>query len=135
MLFIYFRNEDEVAKEAALEIITEGKTYDLGKGWSVRRDRSHHDPTTHHNHLQCKGRDVSVINADGTQSHNTNRDKVPQRVVDWLVARKYIKEDTDWLLSSPAIDPAIADKARRIEKYGETFELVLVPAVLRLLGR
>jgi hypothetical protein len=30
-----------------------------------------------HIHVQLKGRDVSIINTDGTQSHNTNRNDVP----------------------------------------------------------
>jgi hypothetical protein len=123
MLLLYFRNDDQAARDAALQIIEEGKSYDLGKGWSVRRDRTHHDPTSHHNHVQLKGNDVSVINGDGTQSHNTTRDKVPNRVVDWLVDKKFIKEGVDWPVESSGIDPVIADKVRRIETYGIRFEL------------
>jgi hypothetical protein len=53
MLFLYFRNEDEEARNAVAEFITEGgQTIDVGKGWSVRRERSHHDHTTFHTHIQ-----------------------------------------------------------------------------------
>ena len=123
MLLLYFRNEDQMARDAALQIIEEGKSYDLGKGWSVRRDRSHHDQTSHHSHVQFNGHDVSVINADGTQSHSTTREKVPNRVVDWLLVQKFIKEGVDWPVLPHGIDPVIAEKVRRIESYGIRFEL------------
>jgi hypothetical protein len=71
MLLLYFRSQDQVARHVALQIIEDGKSYDLGKGCSVRRERNHHDPTSYHSHVQLNGHDVNVINADGTQSHNT----------------------------------------------------------------
>jgi hypothetical protein len=71
----------------------------------------------------CSSNDVSVINADGTQSHNTTCDKVPNRVVDWLLGQKFIKEGVDWPVLLHSIDPVIAEKVRRIESYGIGFEL------------
>lgn len=135
MLLLYFRNQDQEASRAASQIIEQGKTYDLGKGWAVRRERSHHDPTMYHSHVQLNGRDVSVINADGSPSHNTTRDKVPNRVVDWLVGQKFIKEGTDWPVLSQAIDPVVAEKVRRIEFYGVKFELDFMGQVNYWLSR
>jgi hypothetical protein len=65
--------------------------------------------------VHLDGHDVNVINADGSQSHNTTRDKVPNRVVDWLVGQKFIKEGADWPVLPHSIDPVVAEKVRRIE--------------------
>lgn len=93
----------------------------------------------HHNHVQLDGHDVSVINADGSQSHNTKRDQVPNRIINWLVQRGYIKEDTEWILAPHAIDPVVSEKVRRIKAYGIPFELDFMGQVMywssRLFGR
>jgi hypothetical protein len=135
MLFIYFRGDDERAKNSAHQLITEGgKTEQLKGGWSVRHERSHHNPEMYHTHIMLHGNDVSVINADGTQSHGTTRDDVPTRVITHCIDKKYFTEATA-IWRSHTIDPIVADKVRRIERYGVVFELTVVPAVTRVLSR
>ena len=133
LLFIYFRSEDKTARGVAVQVIEEGKDYDFGKGWAVRRDRGHHDPSNYHCHVQLRGQDVSVINSDGTQSHSTNRDQLPNWVVDRMVAQKLIKEGFE-PLDVYEVDPELGDKVRRIEKYGVAFELDLITEVRRVLA-
>jgi hypothetical protein len=135
MLFIYFRDDDERAKASAHQLITEGgKTEHLKGGWSVRRERSHHNPEKYHTHIMMHGNDVSVINADGTQSHGTTRDHVPNRVISHCISKKYFTEEAA-IWNSHTIDPIVADKVRRIEKFGVIFELEFIPAVTRVLSR
>lgn len=134
MLLIYFREDDVQAKAAAQQLLPEGKSQPIDKAWSVRRERSHHDPTTFHNHVQFRGRDISIINDNGTQSHHTTRDGLPNWVVDWLVDNQYIKESADFL-PRQAIDPVVAEKVRRIAQFGIAHELDHVPSVFETLKR
>jgi hypothetical protein len=46
-----------------------------------------------HVHIMIDGKQVSVINRDGTQSHNTTRDRVPNWVIDRIKAKGLIESD------------------------------------------
>ena len=45
-------------------------------------DQPHVPNMQPHTHVMLRGDDVSIINRDGTQSHGTNRDQLPNWVVD-----------------------------------------------------
>lgn len=134
MLLVYFREDDPEAKALAGQLLPEGKTVSIDKVWSVRRERSHHDPSNFHNHVQARGRDVSIINQDGTQSHNTTRDDLPNWVIDWLIDHDYIKEEADLLARQQTVDPIVAEKVKRITQFGIQHELSNLPRVLAVLS-
>lgn len=102
MEFAYFETGDTYARRHAAELLPEGRTYGLGKGWSVRVDRTHHDPTLMHNHLIFRKNEIAVINQDGSASHNTDLNQVPNWVVGELRKRglteEFFQEVSTWYL-------------------------------------
>ena len=41
-----------------------------------------------HNHIQCNGNEIAVINHDGTPSHNSDLSVVPNWVLGWIKDKK-----------------------------------------------
>ena len=80
--FVFYETADLVAANTAAYLIEGGRTWTLDKKWSARMDRSHAPNMDDHTHLMLRGKDVSIVNRDGTQSHGTTRDKVPNWVFD-----------------------------------------------------
>lgn len=83
-LFAFFKTDDRVAAALAESLLSEGRTYQVDKRWSVRADRSHAPNMDGHLHVQFRGRDVAVINRDGSPSHNSDPTKIPNWVLDWM---------------------------------------------------
>jgi hypothetical protein len=115
-IFAYFRTGDQVAEGRAASLLTEGRTYDLGKGWSVRFDRAHVTGMQDHSHIEFRGDQISVINRDGSPSHNTTRNRVPQSVVDFLIDKKLIKESRDICESTEGMARDVIDAALQRER-------------------
>jgi hypothetical protein len=88
----YFETNDRAAAQAARQIIVEGREFRIDKRYSARLDRAQHPGMQDHVHVQFKGRDVSIINRDGTSSHSTTRDDVPRYILDYLRQNKLIAE-------------------------------------------
>ncbi len=88
----YFETNDKVAAQAARQMIAEGHNFEIDKRYSARLDRAHQPGMQDHVHVQFKGNDLSIINRDGTQSHNTTRDDVPKYVLDYLRNKELIAE-------------------------------------------
>ncbi len=87
-VLIFFESSDQEAAIKAGYLIEEGHTYKLDNKWSVRSDPPHHAKMQQHYHLLCRGKDVCVINRDGSQSHNTNTNAVPNWIMRELKNRK-----------------------------------------------
>lgn len=82
-VFVFYETDDlRAAANAAAFLVEGGRTWSLDKKWSVRMDNPHPPNTQKHTHVMFRGDDVSIINRDGTQSHGTNRDQVPNWVID-----------------------------------------------------
>jgi hypothetical protein len=81
--FVFYETADLAAAAYAAYLVEGGRTWEIDNKWSVRMDRPHAPNMQDHVHVMLKGRDVSIINRDGTQSHGTNRDAVPN----WLINR------------------------------------------------
>jgi hypothetical protein len=90
-VFIFYETTDLVAAENATYVIEGGRVWNLDNQWSVRMDNPHAPNMQKHTHVMFKGNDVSIINRDGTQSHGTNRDKVPNWVIDGIRQRGLIE--------------------------------------------
>ena len=125
MDFAFYKTTDTDAAAFAAQLLKEGKTWPIDKKWSVRVDRTHHDPTANHNHVQCKGKDVAVINQDGMPSHNSDLSKIPNWVVDWmkekgLTEQYLLSEGFDVWERVPA--PVIIDAIRHESLMQKTIE-------------
>jgi len=83
MLFAFFESKDAKASTTAQTLLPEGRTWQVDNKWSVRVDRSHHDPESKHFHFIAKGEDVAVINQYGSPSHGSNPNAVPKWVRAW----------------------------------------------------
>ncbi|WOH59932.1 hypothetical protein [Bradyrhizobium sp. BWC-3-1] len=90
-LFIFYRTDDLEAAQNAAFLVEGGKPVELQQGWSYRADPAHVMGMQNHVHIMLKKNDVSIINRDGTQSHGTSRDKVPNWVIDKIKARGLIE--------------------------------------------
>jgi hypothetical protein len=89
--FVFYETADATAAANARYLIEGGRTWELDKQWSVRSDPPHAPNMQKHNHLLFKGNEVSIMNRDGTQSHGTSRDNVPNWVIDKLKKRGLIE--------------------------------------------
>jgi hypothetical protein len=81
-VLVFYDYGDVKAAANADYLIEGGKTWNIDKKWSVRQDRTHHDPTTTHTHIMFKGDNYAILHRDGTPSHNMPADKVPRWVLD-----------------------------------------------------
>jgi hypothetical protein len=81
VLAIYPVGDTKASANAAL-LIEGGKTWVINKKWSVRQDRTHHDPTKTHTHIMFRGDNCAILNRDGTPSHNMPADNIPSWVMD-----------------------------------------------------
>lgn len=88
MNFIYFRTDDANAKKNAAQLLPEGRQYAIDNKWSVRVDSPHTTGMQKHNHVQCNGNEIAVVNKDGTPSHGSDLSVVPNWVMDWMKAKK-----------------------------------------------
>jgi hypothetical protein len=82
-VFAYFRTGDNVAAAQVTTLLVEGRTWPIDNQWSVRVDRSHAPGMDDHLHIQFKGKDAAIINKNGTPSHGTDPNNVPN----WVHAR------------------------------------------------
>jgi hypothetical protein len=90
-VFVFYETADLRAAAHAAYVVEGGRVWELDKRWSVRMDNPHPPNTQPHNHIMFRGDDVSIVNRDGTQSHNTTLDKVPNWVVDRIRQRGLIE--------------------------------------------
>jgi hypothetical protein len=88
MEFVYFKTDDVVAAKNAAQLLPEGRTYSIDNKWSVRADKPHTTGMQDHNHIQCNGNEIAVINHDGTPSHNSDLSVVPNWVFGWIKDKK-----------------------------------------------
>ncbi len=93
-VFIFYLREDKEA-EGYAETLIEGRTWSADNKWSVRADPAHVPGMKDHVHVMLKGQEVSVINSDGTPSHNTDRSDVPGWLIARMVVRGLIKEASE----------------------------------------
>ena len=90
-LFVFYRTDDLVAAKNAAYLVEGGKLVELQQGWSFRVDPPHTTGMQRHVHVMLRTNDVSIINRDGTQSHGTTRDKVPNWVIDKIKAKGLVE--------------------------------------------
>ncbi len=90
-VLIFFESSDQEAVIKAWQLIEEGHTYKIDNKWSVRSDPPHHSKMKQHLHLLCRGDEVCVINRDGSKSHNTNTNVVPNWVMRELKNKKLLE--------------------------------------------
>ena len=74
----HYRSDDAVARQVAEYLIEAGKPVDFDNRYSARRDRAHVPGQQDHVHLLLKGKEVCIINKDGTPSHNSNISAIPR---------------------------------------------------------
>lgn len=123
----YFETNDDVAAQAARQMIVEGRSFEIDKRYSARLDRANQPGMQDHIHVQFKGNDVSIINRDGTRSHNTTRDDVPKYVLDYLRDKRLIAEAKD--RKDFGLPQAVIDAAMR--RYRAQRVLALIQRLLR----
>lgn len=91
MEFIYFKKNDAVAAKTAAELLPEGRQYSIDNKWSVRADKPHTTGMQNHNHVQCNGHEIAVVNQDGTPSHGSDLSVVPNWVMGWMKDKKLME--------------------------------------------
>jgi hypothetical protein len=90
-VFAFYRTDDANAALNAAYIVEGGRPIALQQGWSYRADPPHTTGMQKHVHIMLDRNQVSVINGDGTQSHNTTRDAVPKWVLDKIKTKGLIE--------------------------------------------
>jgi hypothetical protein len=96
-VLVFYETADTVAAARAEYVIEGGRTMHFDKKWSVRQDRTHHDPTQTHTHIMFRGDDYAILHKNGTPSHNMPADNVPGWVLDrikkmGLIESKFLVE-------------------------------------------
>ena len=74
----HYRSDDDVARQVAEYLIEAGKTVNFNNRYSARDERAHVPGQKDHVHLLLKGKEVCVINKDGTPSHNSDISAIPR---------------------------------------------------------
>jgi hypothetical protein len=126
----YFETSDETAAAAARQLILEGRDIPIDNRYSARLDRGHVPGMQDHLHIQFNGRDVCIVNRDGTPSHNTDVSVAPQYVLDFLRTNNWITEATlqkTFGLPESVIRVAIA-RLRSAELYKKLRQLMDTPS-------
>jgi hypothetical protein len=76
----HFRSDDTVARGIAKYLIESGKTVEFDNRYSARKDRAHVPGQSDHVHVMLRGKDLAIINLDGTPSHNTDINQIPKHL-------------------------------------------------------
>jgi hypothetical protein len=115
----YFETSDKTAAAAARRLIVEGRYIPIDKRYSARYDRANVPGMQDHLHIQLKGKDVCVVNRDGTPSHNTDLSAAPQYVLDFLQKNRWITEATfqETLGLPQSVIEAAVERLRSAELY------------------
>ena len=79
-LVLFYRSLSSQSDQEADFLIEGGLTMPLGQNWSARMDRGLQPNQQDHLHVMKNGRDICIINRDGSPSHNTNIDSLPSRI-------------------------------------------------------
>lgn len=125
--FVFFLQSDNVATAFASYLVEAGNTWNVDNKWSVRHDNAHVPGMQNHVHILMKGREVSIINRDGTPSHGTDRSAVPNWVIDQIRERGLIESQLIVEASNiPLIPPAevIASAVYHQELEAKALELL-----------
>lgn len=78
---IWYETTDEQARANAESTIEEGKTYQIDNRYSARYDVAHQPNQKNHTHVYLKGKEVCVVNHDGTPSHGSRPlDVLPTKI-------------------------------------------------------
>lgn len=128
-LIIYLETGDLQAEEAALRVLEEGKWIDLDNRWKARSDKPHTTGMKPHSHIYLKGREMYVINLDGTPSHNSDLSTMPARVRQGLRDKGLIESRLEESASLGAPVPfvpkhLIAEALASVERYNRLARLL-----------
>lgn len=127
-LIFVMETDDEAARAFAVELLEEGKWYDMGKGWMARTDPPHPPNTQPHTHVYLRGNEVFVINKDGTSSHNSDLSGMPSKILTGLKRRGLVEARLLELAGLPHLDVPgnlmatllrQVDSANRVAGYAE----------------
>jgi hypothetical protein len=89
---LIFEKTDEASKFFAEQILEEGRTYDLNKGYSIRFDKAHVQGQQDHTHFMIKNNEIGVINRDGTPSHGSDIGQIPTSMIKAAKSKGFINE-------------------------------------------
>ena len=129
-IFFFFETSDTQAANNSGFLAEGGRTWELDKIWSVGLDPPHHQKMQHHLHILNRGNDVCVINRDGTPSHHTTSDLVPNRVMKNIRNMKLFEGSTLLGFASGAelarftLPSHYIEKAERIARYHDILDLI-----------
>jgi hypothetical protein len=104
-IFVFFESRDAKAAAFATKHLTEGRTYQIDKKWSVRVDRPHAPGMDDHVHVYCRNNEVAVINRNGTPSHGSDLNKIPKWIRDHMRSNKLAESRASSILD--AIEPLV----------------------------
>jgi hypothetical protein len=115
MDFIYFRTDDADAAKTAAQLLPEGRQYKIDNKWSVRADNPHTTGMQKHNHVQCNGNEIAVVNKDGTPSHASDLSVVPKWVMGWMKDKKLTESYLSSVTMPEPVPPTVIAEAVRHE--------------------
>jgi hypothetical protein len=78
MVIAHFPSDDQVARQVVEYLIEGGRTVGFDNRYCARLDKGHVPGQQDHVHLLFKGKDVCVINRDGTASHKSDLNAIPR---------------------------------------------------------
>jgi hypothetical protein len=79
-LVIHYRTDDDLARETASYIVEGGKPVVFDNRYSARKDRAHVPGQKEHVHVMLRGKDMCVLNLDGTPSHHSDINQIPKHL-------------------------------------------------------
>jgi hypothetical protein len=75
-VIIHYGFSDAVARATAEYVVESGKTVNFDNRYSARKDRAHVPGQQDHVHVLLKGKQLCVINIDGTPSHKSDINEI-----------------------------------------------------------
>lgn len=103
----WYETSDKQAEIYAEGILEEGKTYQIDKRYSARYDTAHQPNQQNHTHVYLKGKEVCVVNLDGTPSHGSQPfGELPAKIQDKIRGLKLV-ESSGLLLETASERPQV----------------------------
>lgn len=106
-LTVWFDPSDTEASEYALQIIEEGKTYSINSRYSARHDKGLQPNQLDHTHIYLKGKEVCVVNKDGTPSHGSPGFNTLPKNVQKIIKDYGLVESSQYLIENANTKPPL----------------------------
>lgn len=95
-----FQTDDNTAAEIASQILDEGKLVALDSRYSYRYDIAKQPNQQNHTHIYLRGKEICIVNTDGTPSHNSSQFSELPRYIQAKIREKGLVETPQLITES-----------------------------------